>query len=714
MLLEELGERLVTRDSSALAELVKNSYDADATSVTITFRNIAEPGGTIVVEDNGNGMDLESFRNGWMRIGTTMKTDTASRSPEYKRFRTGSKGVGRFACRRIANKLHLDTVSVDEGGLRSRIRAEFDWTRLKRGILVDEVSFPVEIQDKLPHSVPTGTTLTLVDVREGWDEEKVLRVRRELVSIIQPFPWHKSTVRAPHAAKSDPGMAIKVVAPQLKIEPEFGKQYLRAAWGVLKGRIDHRGKVTYQLRVNETGDVIRARPTRVVKLIGEASFEIHYVLHKPFELGEYSITAKESADVGRKHGGVRIFIDGFRVPAYGEPGDDWLGLDQTRAGRHGFLDKEMMEYFKANQSDRPVLLIPGNSQLFGGVFLSRKDSDQLKVSITRDRLIENDAFKELIWFVRTGIDFLTLEYARRVAGKRRKEEPIIRPETVVNAVDSVTTARKRIEEIADASDVPQADELLAAAVEVEEKATSLVQNMIDERSMLRVLASTGIMVSVFSHEVGGLLADLQEVLTQMNHSVARVSDKTKERLMMRRQSLESLASLVGLMLSKENRTRQRRVLVRAKIDDLIAAFSGHTNRLHVHPENEASTGVRTLPMFPGELYAILVNIMTNSLKAVRKSKRLRRIRFETERTKSELVIRVLDSGPGVKRELREVVFEPFKTFMETDKSDLMLGTGTGLGLTIVRSIVEDYAGRVQFVDPPSGWGACIEVRLPRK
>ena len=96
-LLLELGERLVAKPSIALAELVKNSYDADAPSVTISFIDVSKEGGTIVVDDTGEGMTLNDIKTKWMRIGT----DEKERNPiskKYKRVRTGSKGIGRFAC----------------------------------------------------------------------------------------------------------------------------------------------------------------------------------------------------------------------------------------------------------------------------------------------------------------------------------------------------------------------------------------------------------------------------------------------------------------------------------------------------------------------------------------------------------------------------------------------------------------------------------------
>lgn len=72
-LLFQLSEKLVKDRAVTLAELVKNSYDADGTRVVVQMKNIKARGGTITVEDNGEGRTLASFMRTWMRIATIDK-----------------------------------------------------------------------------------------------------------------------------------------------------------------------------------------------------------------------------------------------------------------------------------------------------------------------------------------------------------------------------------------------------------------------------------------------------------------------------------------------------------------------------------------------------------------------------------------------------------------------------------------------------------------
>ena len=103
-LLRELGERLVGQPHIALAELIKNAYDADATQCTISI-----DADEITVIDNGHGMTKDEFLSHWMTIGTRHKQDKGE-SRHFGRNVTGSKGVGRLSAQFLAHNLELTTV----------------------------------------------------------------------------------------------------------------------------------------------------------------------------------------------------------------------------------------------------------------------------------------------------------------------------------------------------------------------------------------------------------------------------------------------------------------------------------------------------------------------------------------------------------------------------------------------------------------------------
>src|SRR5438874_1908707 len=108
-LLRTLGDELISSETVAVVELVKNSYDADATRVVVRFCPPLAPGqGALEIIDNGHGMSLETIRSTWMEPATLHKRHS-TRSEARGRRVLGEKGIGRFAASRLADFLEVTT-----------------------------------------------------------------------------------------------------------------------------------------------------------------------------------------------------------------------------------------------------------------------------------------------------------------------------------------------------------------------------------------------------------------------------------------------------------------------------------------------------------------------------------------------------------------------------------------------------------------------------
>ena len=111
--LAALGRDLVTDEVVAVMELVKNSYDALATSVEVrVFPDGNSPGeaGYIEVADDGHGMDYETIRDVWCVIATPSRAETlVAESGSRARAVTGEKGLGRLAAARLGDDIRVRT-----------------------------------------------------------------------------------------------------------------------------------------------------------------------------------------------------------------------------------------------------------------------------------------------------------------------------------------------------------------------------------------------------------------------------------------------------------------------------------------------------------------------------------------------------------------------------------------------------------------------------
>jgi hypothetical protein len=304
-LLLELGERLVARRSIALAELAKNAYDADSPDVVITLDKVTKTGGTIVVEDHGEGMTYDMLVKGWMRIATGDKRENPV-SRKYERLRTGAKGIGRFACRVLSNRLLLESVAVVGSGRKEKVSATFDWRDFKPGSSVGEIGISC-IRQLVDYSTDTGTKITLEDTRGIWEEDDLNQLRNDLLSLVSDYTPEMQVADTEKKPK-DPGFQVIIRAPDF---PEFQgrivEQFLRYSWCRLIGRISSDGKPRYQLRVRRLKKDLQYSPERTFAEVGETYFRIDFFVYRREYFAGFPISLNEARNLGNIFANIAFF-----------------------------------------------------------------------------------------------------------------------------------------------------------------------------------------------------------------------------------------------------------------------------------------------------------------------------------------------------------------------------------------------------------------------
>lgn len=189
-----IGKDLITNDNVAIFELVKNSYDAYATKVEITFEE-----DKIIIADNGKGMTFNDVRDKWLFLGFSAKKDGSEDSDiknvsyrdNIKRHYAGAKGIGRFSCDRLGKRLLLSTKS----SLSSHIEQIYvDWERFEQDQKTEFAQINVEYARKetgvlFPNNGTTGTVLEIssLDKKSIWTRKKILELKRSLEKLINPL-----------------------------------------------------------------------------------------------------------------------------------------------------------------------------------------------------------------------------------------------------------------------------------------------------------------------------------------------------------------------------------------------------------------------------------------------------------------------------------------------------------------------------------------------
>ncbi len=721
-LLFQLGEQLVATPSIALAELVKNAYDADATRVIVTVENIDQPGGTMLIEDDGHGMTLQELISGWMRIATGQKRTRAS-SKRFHRAVTGAKGIGRFASRRLGNRLLLQsTAAKDEGG-KEIVTATFDWPKFESGI--DLVTIPITYtREDVSEDANTGVTLLIEELRDAWTEEDVSNLKRDLLSLQSPFPDlvthtlpQNADIKQGQLEVDDPGFDfVLLIEGSDALEGQsggLGDDFLSSAWSRIEGFIDEHGRANYRFEGLRNGDMDQLIDERNEYFgLEGARFRIYHMIYAAKYFSDTGIRVRDAQRKGREDGGVRLYLDNFRVFPYGDPGDDWLQLD-AYAARNIDMAAAINPSTKVlgladSISGRPFLLIPKNYQVFGVVAISQQNQSQIGINVSRERLIETPTVVSLRRFVQNGIYWLTLKYAAELANeKAARAKPQTTPTDILLETKRAIVAQSEIPENQRFLILRNLDEAIG-------QIQTDYEDQISEISMLRTLASAGTTLALMNHQMqaltGSILqtrADLDLLRPEIPSHILGDYDDIASGIAEWHTFLKLQVSQLGLMLAPDSRQRRQRLLIRDVVEDVRKPMSYYMKQYGVTFLNDVPQGLRTPPIYLAELYSVLINLLSNALKFVH-GQPDRRVAVMAEQRADGVTIRMLDSGTGVPAERRESSFKPFVT---TSMPNPILGVGTGLGLKVVRDIMETYGGTAVFIDPPPTWSTCIELTL---
>ncbi|ELZ81863.1 histidine kinase [Haloferax elongans ATCC BAA-1513] len=771
-LLEELGENLVTRNHVAVGELIKNAYDADATEVILEFEDATADDTTdseIRVIDDGIGMTMEEVQDDFMRIATTNKRRNPI-SEKFGREKAGDKGIGRFACRRLANILEIETTAKNSDGAYERTVLEIDWREYAADQEIEEVTFQADVEileEEDEAEISTGTTLRLRNLQDSWSQRDFDTLRRNVVNLAIVQPQNR-----PEGEEPDPGFDITFRAPEFELgDGSLSEQVHDASWGCLEGEIGSNGKVSLELNAKLIGHRSYSFNHDSTGLKG-TTFKISYI---PLDTKEHyrdskTLSLGRARDIADDQSGVRVYKGGFRVFSYGGPDDDWLNVDQKKTTHANRSPSETFKGLRGNMDfhrdfDNILLSGPSNRNLVGRVMIS-SDAD-LKMASNREDFMESDLMDDLREIVSLSLEWLTLQWSHYKAVKSRKEleeetEKFLDETTDGNSDresgdvgldkwnkdspdedtsdeedeperEPVDSAIDLLEGVADtATDTVPEDERQVSN-EAVETATRVIRNTIDQKEreidFFRSAFSVNQVVFSFSHELrsmvgrlGSNAAEIERVLDDIPESRRDDFEEVISDLRTMEERFKNQMELFGLFMETGNQKTAEEQHVREIVDDVIEATEYIAEYYNVEISQDISDLLYTPPMFKSELYSIVINLLTNSIKAVGTSgKDGNRIHVDAKQSEEGVRLRVYDNGVGLPEGAREEAFQPLisdpvnniyedlSTQMPAELSD-QLGRGTGLGLSIVRNIAEKYDGQAQFIDTEN-WSTCVEVTL---
>jgi signal transduction histidine kinase len=716
-LIDRLGKELVARQETAVSELVKNCYDADANNVTLSFIDSDAIGGTLKIQDDGDGMNREELVNGFMRISSTDKLHNPV-SRTYKRKRAGQKGIGRFAVQRLGNKLTIITQTLDSN---DALMLTIDWDDYKGDTNLGSISNTLKI---IPKKREKGTTLIISGLRERWSEAAIQRIYNYVSDIIQPFALTERKNIEDQTRiddTKDSGFKTKFVKINDTVSKSIGNELLQfhsSAVATIEGWIDETGIGVYtiesnKLDINEIGQIGNNPDDNTIPFdkLKNVKFRAYYFIYDSDLVPKMQSTKIKK--LAQSQGGIRLYRNGFRVLPYGEPSNDWLKLDKSLR-------------------TRSILPSHGNNNFFGFVELTDEENNFNETS-SREGLTENDELIQLQNFIYrtiiTGVIKVaeirnvkvTTSQSKNEKGNWEKIEFRIKNiahtleeldkelENDTGSVEAKKRRKKRVKKVQDAL-----EEIKKIQKEEQEKTFK-------ERSMLRVLSSVGLTIAQFIHEIKYYMDNIQSDIRFLVIELQQ-QQSALERINILNDNFSAFHTYTSYFDNVVSQNVIRELIpldLRNVVKPFLNSISADASKSGINFEEPQFNKYRlfTKPMHPSEWSSILFNFYTNSKKAIKRANVAGKILIECGEFNDKVYLEFSDNGDGISMENEEKIFDEFFTTTSSESfEDINEHTeilGTGLGLKIVRDIIKSYRGNVSVVSPKGDYATCIRIEIPK-
>jgi len=716
-IIRTIGDQLISGSEAAIIELVKNSYDADATRVDIAFFPPLSAGaGRISVSDDGHGMSIDDIQLKWMEPATSSKV-AKRKTPKYNRTMMGSKGIGRFAAAKLGQVMSL-TSTVQSGSEYDAILIpELDWAIFNDDAYLADIEIDF-LQQK--SSGPTGTIIEILGLNEAWTKPKFERLYAELRRLLSPFIQdHENNDFAifldlsrctaevcgfngseivgsgieENAAEADKATSQRVLPFPV----------LSASDYELKGNFDKDGRFDGTFQVRRAG---RAPvPIQIDVPIGEeevspGAFEVQLSVFDREDAALRSNMAAAgmgdlSASQARKlldnvAGGVAIYRDGFRIRPYGDPKNDWLILDSRRVQDPSFKI--------------------GHNQVAGFISIGSLEESGLIEKSSREGFEENGAFRRLTRLVTTLL-------SRVVEPGRydfRKDAGISRSRsTTFDEVHKLAELRKirGLLKLLAPEEREKAEEIInAEAKQLHDR----IEQLHERQRVLEAQSSLGAIIGEVLHEGGpkaGFITRTTKQMVSLLGDVAGVrGDRYEKALIYYQNRMHQVHSAGEMLVELFTRLRPLSGAKRGApkffypghiVIDAVALFEGHATAITI---SNSSDGLE-LVGYPDDLTTALVNLLNNAIYWLEDSQTPDpRIHILIERNGDYGSITVADNGPGVPEEFAEHIF---------DVGFSLKDVGNGLGLNIARESLARSAAKL-FYHLDSEEGATFEIVFPAR
>lgn len=761
-LFEELGERLVSKPEIALAELIKNSYDADASYCEVQVR-----ADRIVVSDDGHGLAEEEFLNNWMVVSSTNKVKRRH-SRLYRRHMAGSKGVGRFSARFLGAVLVVESTSEHpKTAARTTLTATFDWAQISKKTDVSEVEIQYTLRPATS-AEQVGTRLTISALRDHVADLPVARVRTDVLRLVRADGGLEEPDFEFEAAiddADDPGFRVYFAdedsdRDDVELAGQILDRYVARTRvsvtmdGVVDFRVYWKGqkkpveKKTFRLdrfakrysakvlaEVEGPKDA-RGLPRELegvphLPLAGSLNspvfIDIRFFPNRQGTFVELPVNGRRAMTWVRDNSGIAVVDNGFAMSAYADENSDWLGIESSKSVNERNWQSVITPAFypmdpsvKKSPALNPMLALPRIPQLIGRVHVAtRKDPAQsqsedcwLLPNMDREQLRDNGAYRLMWHLVRFAVEALAhFDRAFRVQDEQAREE-----EARKKARSALAATIAEIQSSQDIN-LDHKRVMLRQLEEVEEQFSIAEGYDKSVRMSLELMSTMGVMAGFMTHEFEKTLEAIQrvgETLKKLAKKHPEVAADT-EIILRNEGALAEQAEYMRLFVGASRKMTVTPFKARAQLTVVTRTVEALAAEHGIKVEIEADPKLAGPAVPLAAYHGVTINLISNAMKALvaRSSVDDRRIKIYATNDGSRHILVCADNGIGVPDYLRDRIWDPLFTTTESSDDANPLNSGLGLGLPVIKRVIDGVGGKVELMkSPPAGFTTGFRASFP--
>ena len=559
-LLLQLGDQLIKDEGIALFELVKNSYDADATFSKVFLNDIDNKElSTIIIKDNGSGMNYNLITNHWLQPGTDLKEKLLKDnqiSSLYKRLPLGEKGIGRFGVHKLGQniilysktdfdkevKIHIDwkdfedseyldtvpinikvnddpeyfkdsifTISKDNyKSLINSIESEEDIAfinslyRLDRDdhILTRDIKQSDNLYKELKKKLnsydyfTSGTYIKVLNIWEDWSRGMLRNTFRAVNAINSPFENNKASNFKVTINTNKKDWLDKLLTVDNAI-----KKSLFKIEGFIESDIIN---MTYTFQPFEKMEKVKFRTiTKEIKL--EETIEIYDNLKQKY-VKEKSYYSFDDYNIGKIRFEFYIYDLGNEVKQFID--NDFTGLKlflKQNGGIRIYRDKIRVYDYGEPGSDwlkldfkrvsNPTQKI-SNNQLLGAIYLDRNSSKSLIEKTNREGFIHNESYQKFALSISQLVSEIALERGKDKGLIKHHYGPKNSQEPVISSLNKLSIYIDN-----NIQDVTMKNSIKKQLLEIEEEYSEMTENLLSA-------AGSGLTMHIAIHEIEKVVYEL--------------------------------------------------------------------------------------------------------------------------------------------------------------------------------------------------------------